>query len=233
MFFRTIILLFLGGNLLLAQRNIHDRWEVQLKKYVAPTGEINYLEWKKEEHALRSYLKALQNHPPKPYWKMDNHKAYWINVYNAATIALVLKHYPLKSIKDINTPFEVEVFVLKKRRLNLKAIEDILRQFNDPLILFALHRASISGPLLSKKAYRSNTLEDQLKSAANTFLNDPNQNQCQKDTPLLSRIFLWYINDFGSLEKKLTLLQKYGCEGFDKKTKLKYLPFDWSLNIWE
>ena len=106
MFFKTIILLFFGGNLLLAQRNIHDRWEVQLKKYVAPTGEINYLEWKKEEHALRSYLKALQNHPPKPYWKMDNHKAYWINVYNAATIALVLKHYPLKSIKEINTPFE-------------------------------------------------------------------------------------------------------------------------------
>lgn len=216
--------------MVLAQRNIHERWEVQLDQHVTPTGEINYREWKKEEHTLRSYLQALQDYPPQPYWTKANHKAYWINVYNAATIAMVLKHYPLQSIKEIDTPWETEVFIWKKRPLSLKAIEDILRQLNDPLILFSLHRASVSSPLLSKKAYRSNTLEDQLQSAASTFLNDPNQNQCQKDTARLSRIFLWYIKDFGSFEKRLTLLQKYGCTGVDQKTKLRYLPFDWRLN---
>ena len=233
MFYRTFILLSFGVNLVLAQRNIHERWEVQLDQYVAPTGEINYHDWKKEEHALYSYIQALQNHPPQPYWTKSNHKAYWINVYNATTIALILKHYPLQSIKEINTPWKAKVFVLKKSPLSLKAIEDILRQFNDPLILFALHRATVSGPQLSKKAYRGNTLEYQLQSAATIFLNDPNQNQCQEDTPRLSRIFLWFIKDFGSFDKKLTLIQKYGCTGFDKKTKLLYLPFDWGLNVWQ
>lgn len=233
MFYRTFILLSFGVNLVLAQRNIHERWEVQLNQYVATTGEINYHDWKKEEYALYSYIQALQNHPPQPYWKKSNHKAYWINVYNATTIALILKHYPLQSIKDINTPWKAKVFIWKKRPLSLKAIEDILRQFNDPLILFALHRATVSGPQLSKKAYRGNTLEYQLQSAATIFLNDPNQNQCQEDTPRLSRIFLWFIKDFGSFDKKLTLIQKYGCTGFNKKTKLQYLPFDWRLNVWQ
>ena len=193
----------------------------------------NYHDWKKEEHALYSYIQALQNHPPKPYWTKSNRKAYWINVYNATTIALILKHYPLQSIKEINTPWKAKVFIWKKRPLSLKAIEDILRQFNDPLIMFALHRATVSGPQLSKKAYRGNTLEYQLQSAATIFLNDPNQNQCQEDTPRLSRIFLWFIKDFGSFDKKLTLIQKYGCTGFNKKTKLQYLPFDWRLNVWQ
>ena len=109
MFYRTFILLFFGVNSVLAQRNIHERWEVQLDQYVAPTGKINYHDWKKEEHALYSYIEALQNHPPQPYWTKSNHKAYWINVYNATTIALILKHYPLQSIKEINTPWKAKV----------------------------------------------------------------------------------------------------------------------------
>jgi hypothetical protein len=46
----------------------------------------------------------------------------------------------------------------------------------------------------------------------------------------LSRIFLWYFKEFGSLEQRDTLLQKYGCTGVDQKTKFRYLPFDWRLN---
>ena len=230
MILRAMIFLILGVNMAVAQRNVHQRWEDQLQRYVAPRGVVNYSDWKKETHALKSYLKALEDHPPKPYWTTTNRKAYWINVYNAATIALVLDHHPLQSIKDIDAPWETPVFRWGDQSMSLKAIEGLLLEMGDPCILFALHRATVSGPDLSKQPYRSSTLGEQLQTAAIKFLNDPGQNQCHKDKSHLSRIFLWYFKEFGSLEQRDTLLQKYGCTGVDQKTKFRYLPFDWRLN---
>lgn len=230
MFLRVLILLFIGANL--TQRNVHQRWEGQLERYVASTGMIDYSDWKKEAHALSSYLKALEDHPPQAYWTTNDRKAYWINVYNAATIALVLEHYPLESIEEIDAPWETEVFHLENRSLSLKAIESFLLKMGDPRILFALHRAAVSSPVLSRQPYRSNTLEEQLQVATIKFLNDASKNECQKDKSQLSRIFLWYFKVFGSLEQKLAFLKKNACKGVDHKTKFHYLPFDWQLNQW-
>ena len=230
MFLKTLILLFIWLSTTVAQRNVHERWEVQLQRYLAPTGLVNYSDWKKEPHALHAYLKALEDHPPQHYWTPSDCKAYWINVYNAATIALVLKNYPLQSIRQIDAPWETEVFQLGDRSMSLKAIEKRLLKMKDPRILFALHRATVSGPDLSREPYRSSTIEEQLQAAAIKFLNDPNQNQCQKEVSRLSRIFLWHSKHFGSLEQRLTLLQKYACTGVYEKTKYSYLPFNWRLN---
>ena len=230
MIFRAIILFILGVNMAVDKRNVHQRWEDQLQRYVNPRGVVNYRDWKKETHALKSYLKALEDHPPQPYWTTTNLKAYWINVYNAATIALVLDHHPLQSIKDIDAPWGTSVFKLGDQSMSLKAIEDLLLEMGDPRILFTLHRATVSSPDLSRQPYRSSTLEEQLQTAAIKFLNDPSLNQCHKVKSHLSPIFLWYFKDFGSLEQRITLLQKYGCTEVNQKTKFRYLPFDWQLN---
>lgn len=232
MIIRAMILLILGVNMAMAQRNVHQRWEAQLERYVAPEGMINYSDWKRETHALKAYLKALEDHPPQPYWTTDNRKAYWINVYNAATIALVLEHHPLQSIRDIDDPWKTPVFQWGNRSMSLKAIASLLLEMGDVRVLFALHRAAVSGPALSRKAYRSAQLEEQLETAAISFLTNPAQNQCHKDKSKLSRIFLWHFMDFGPLEQQLVLLQKYGCKEVDQKTRFRYLPFDWRLNDW-
>ena len=116
--------------------------------------------------------------------------------------------------------------------MSLKAIASLLLEMGDVRVLFALHRAAVSGPVLSKKAYRSSKLEEQLETAAISFLTNPAQNQCHKDKSKLSRIFLWHFMDFGPLEQQLALLQKYGCKEVDQKTRFRYLPFDWGLNDW-
>jgi hypothetical protein len=230
MFLRALIVMLLWVSVSMAQRNVHERWEGQLERYVAPTGAINYSDWKKEVHGLVSYLKALEDHPPQPYWTASDRKAYWINVYNAATVALVLKHHPLESIRDIDKPWKTAVFHWGDRSMSLERIERQLLEMGDPRILFALHRATASGPDLSRQAFRSNTLERQLDEAAVKFLNDPDQNQCHEDKTRLSRIFLWNFRYFGALKQRVTLIQKYGCTGVDQKTKFRYLPFDWQLN---
>lgn len=230
MLLRAMILLFLWANL--TQRNIHQRWEDLLDRHVFSTGMINYSDWKKESHALSSYLKALEDHPPQAYWTPADLKAYWINVYNAATIALVLQHHPLESIQEIDDPWETKVFQLGNQVLSLKAIERLLLKMEDPRILFALHRAAVGSPVLSKQPYRSNTLEEQLQVATIKFLNDESKNKCQKDKSHLSRIFLWYFKSFGPLEQKIAFLNKYACKDVDQSTKISFLPFDWQLNQW-
>ena len=119
--FVPLLLVICGAN---AQRNIHERWEQQLEYFVAPNGLVNYKEWQKEQHALRAYLQALEDHPPQTYWTTANRKAYWINAFNAATIAKVLEHYPLQSVKDIYLFRNTVVFKINNQSLSLD-INDI------------------------------------------------------------------------------------------------------------
>jgi Protein of unknown function, DUF547 len=35
-------------------------------------------------------------------YNRSEQKAYWINLYNALTVSLVLQHYPVESIRDID-----------------------------------------------------------------------------------------------------------------------------------
>ena len=93
-----------------AQKNIHAPWGQMLKAYVAPSGKVNYAEWKNESKKLGEYINTLAQMPPQKTWPKTQQLAYWINAYNALTIQLILKHYPLKSIKDLNKPWDKVVF---------------------------------------------------------------------------------------------------------------------------
>lgn len=227
---RAFIMVILGLNMGMTQRSIDERWEAKLEQYVSISGSINYADWKKEAHGVQAYLSALENHPPQPYWTPTDRKAYWINVYNAATISLVLQYYPLSSMQEIDARWETPVFCWSGRSLSLKTIEELLLEMQDPRILFALHRASVSSPSLSRKAYHGPTLEEQLEAATIKFLTYPSLNLFEEGTLLLSMIFHWYKDDFGTAEERLALLKKYICKDIDQKTEINYLPFDWRLN---
>ncbi len=230
MLVKLFITLFLWITIGEVQRNIHQRWQSQLHQYVAPNGKINYSDWQKEAYTLKAYLQALKDYPPQNYWTTADHKAYWINVYNAAAIHLVLEHYPLKSLCDIENPWKKIVFEIEKQDLSLEAIENKLREMEDPRIFFALHRASVSSPILSSKVYRSRSLEEQLEQASKKFLSDTTKNKYQKNECRISKILLWNLEDFKPLEVQLKLIRKYTCIEVDQKTKFLYLPFDWRLN---
>src|SRR3990167_9858086 len=55
----------------------------------------------KDKYALNQYIQYLTNLPIRTYNK-EEQLAYWINLYNALTIQLILKHWPVKSITKIN-----------------------------------------------------------------------------------------------------------------------------------
>ncbi|XP_043986747.1 uncharacterized protein zgc:152951 isoform X3 [Gambusia affinis] len=111
----------------------------------------------------------------------------------------------------------------------------------EPLIHFALNCGAKGCPPI--KTYTPQDIDNQLLTAAEAFLE--NDDACMVDSGKnevrLSQIFKWYKTDFGGTDEKLlkwvldhmgdspkkTSLQDVLSAG---KTKVSFLPYDWSSN---
>ena len=220
-------LIFLNLNLF-NQRDIHWRWDYELKKFVDKNGKVDYLKWSKNSSGLKAYINVLEQNHPKDYWSKNQKMSYWINAYNALTINLIIENYPLKSIRDIKNPWGKKLINHKYKSYSLDEIEHkILRKMNDPRIHFAINCASISCPNLSNSAYFSANLDNQLSESTRNFLK--NKNSITTNEIQISKIFLWFKKDFGNDEKLLNFIEKYSMIKLNNP-KIKYLAYNWNLN---
>ncbi len=124
----------------------HTLWGELLGKYVRQNG-VDYKGFQTEEKKLDRYLKKQEG---VDHLALDRQErmAFFINVYNAWTIKLILSRWPnLKSIKDlgsiIKSPWKKEIVRLNTGVVNLDHIEhNILRpEFKDPRVHFAVNCA--------------------------------------------------------------------------------------------
>ncbi|MDQ4139268.1 MAG: DUF547 domain-containing protein, partial [Bacteroidota bacterium] len=190
---------------------------------------------------LKQYLKTLSDNPPSPTWSQAEELAYWINAYNAFTLQLILRNYPLKSIKDIgskitipfvNTPWDVKFIRIEQTKIDLNEIEHgILRKkFNEPRIHFAIVCASVSCPPLLNTAYTATQLEEQLNHQARIFINDPGRNHNQPDRIQISKIFSWFKSDFTKHESLINFLNRYSRIKITPNAQVSTLEYNWNLN---
>lgn len=211
----------------------HESWNVLLKKHVSVNGNVNYKGFVKDSVALNAYLKLLSNNPPdEKTWTVNEKIVYWINAYNAFTIQLMIRNYPLKSIKNISNPWDKKFISIGGQKISLGHIEhEILRKkFAEPRIHFAIVCASYSCPKLLNEAYNAKMVDKQLENQAIEFINDPKRNIITADKAQLSEIFSWFSGDF---TKKGTLhdyINKYGKVKISKKTKITFLNYNWNIN---
>ncbi len=235
-----------GGNLVqrISARSTGDTyadwstWDDMLQRFVRPDGKVNYAAWKKEEWQLEQLLAEVANCPPSVNHSLEEQLAYWINLYNAATIRLMLRHYPVTSIRDIGPKLGIPFFasVFDKRiikvagiSLSLNDIEHrILRKLNEPRMHFAINCASESCPALSNQAYKARKLESQLASQTRQFLNDPTKNKIEEKSGKLSPIFDWFIDDFGGKEGLREKLNKWA--GASKDIRIDFKNYNWKSN---
>ena len=137
---------------------LHDAYNTLLSKYVSGSGVVDYSGLKKEEKILDQYLKDLSAQVPSVNDKTAKALAFWINAYNAYTLKLILKNWPVKSITDLNNgkPWDVKWIQLGNKSYSLNNIEhDIIRPvFNDPRIHFAVNCAAKSCPTINNKAMK-------------------------------------------------------------------------------
>ncbi len=210
----------------------HQVWDQLLQKYVNPDGWVDYPGFASEREALRTYLQTLGDHAPSGQWSREARLAYFINLYNAATVALILEHYPLESIRDIPRPWGKKRVRIGDQHYSLGEIEHgILRKMEEPRIHFAINCASVSCPKLLARAFREASLEAQLQKATRDFINDPSRNVVSEGEARLSRIFKWYRKDFTTADTSLVdYLNPYLSTPLPAGTPVSYLPYDWSLN---
>ena len=223
-----------------AQGVDHSLYAGLLKKYVKD-GVVNYQGFKNEESVLDKYLKALEEVDSKMLSR-DEQFAFYVNVYNAWTIKLILGDYPgIKSIKDLGSlfksPWKKKICRIDGDIISLDNIEhDILRpRFKDPRVHFAVNCASKGCPPLRFEPYRGSTLDKQLDDSVSSAINNPARTRLEVKTLYVNKVFDWFSEDFengvvafflkyskGDLKKRL--------EANKGKIKVKYLDYDWSLN---
>ena len=226
-----IAFLFLCFGSLWAQKGVHEAWGRMLNTYVSETGEVNYSAWKQDRYALDAYIEALARNAPDQNAPIPQRMAFWINAYNALTVQLILNNYPLESIRDLYRPWGRTVFTIGDQTYSLGAIEHrILRKMGDPRIHFAINCASTSCPRLSRKVFTSRALDRQLQEATVSFLTDSTKNDIQGEQWKLSRIFLWFGEDFGGRKGKIALIKKVLELPPETMPELSYKRYDWRLN---
>lgn len=209
----------------------HHPWNVLLQKYVTTDGKVDYAGFKKDRVALEAYLKLLNDNIPKDEWSKAETMAFWINAYNAHTIDLIVKNYPLTSITDLDggDPWKVKRISIGGKMYSLNNIEhDILRPtYKDARIHFAVNCAAKSCPKIYNQAWTESNLEANLEKLTKEFVNNTVENQITANKVNLSKIFEWYKSDFGDL---ISFLNKFSTIKISPKAVVTFNEYDWKLN---
>lgn len=240
------ILILLGGCSAVSREGVkdppsHQVWDALVKQHVNSQDMVDYKGMLQDKEKLVAYLDMLSAHAPGPGWSRNEKLAYWINAYNAFTVQLIIDHYPLKSIKElqpalaipgINTVWHKKFFKIGGKTSSLDEIEhDILRkEFEEPRIHFAINCASFSCPPIRNEAYVADKLESQLQDQAVAFVNDPKRNKITPGHIVISRIFSWFSGDFTKKGSLINYLNQYSKIKINPDAEIDHMDYDWSLN---
>src|SRR5574341_342493 len=93
----VFLFLFVIPLVIFSSEGLYEGWESVLKDYVKG-GRVDYSALLKSPDPLHHFLENVKKLPREEYerWSLDGKIAFWINVYNASAIKLILDHYPLK-----------------------------------------------------------------------------------------------------------------------------------------
>jgi len=228
----------------------HEPWSRFLQRYVLaehPSGisRVRYAEVTEgDRRLLQGYLEDLQAVRVSQL-NRDEQRAFWINLYNALTVELILGHYPVGSITKINParalfargPWDAELLEVEGQALSLNDVEHrILRPiWRDPRIHYAVNCASLGCPNLQAEAFTAANAETLLDRGAREYVNHPRGARLERGRLVLSSIYDWFQEDFGATEQGvLRHLSAYAegelrgiLEGYSGRIGYDY---DWSLN---
>ena len=215
-----------------AEKVDHTTWSNLIQMNISQKGIVDYDAFKKDVSKLNDYLRTLTDTKITPAWTKNDKIAYWINVYNAFTIKLVVNNYPVKSIKEIEKPWDQKFFSIDGKSMSLGEVEHgILRKFGDPRIHFAINCASASCPRLIQVPYTAKNLDELLERQTIEFINDPFYNTITSYTVNVSKLFDWYKRDFKEYSGSVVnFINKYSKVSIGNQKEKGYKPYDWTIN---
>ncbi|WP_394145525.1 DUF547 domain-containing protein [Vibrio atypicus] len=217
----------------------HQAWQDLLDKYLVTDGEYTLFRYgsvnSQDKANLKEYIDRLSQQDPRQLTKVQQY-AYWVNLYNAVTVDLIVDAYPIKSITKLGGlfsfgPWGDDVVTINGKALTLNDIEHrILRPiWNDPRTHYAVNCASLGCPNLQSQAFTADNTEQLLKKAAIEFINSDKGVLQREGKAQLSSIYEWFADDFGNKQQLFEHLSKYRPELAKLSGKISY-EYDWDLN---
>ena len=226
----------------------HTAFDRLLAAYVRPDAagynRVDYRGLKNEAHdALKTYVVELESARPTALSRSQAH-AYWINLYNAKTLDVVLDDYPVRSIKDIRLgggglfgsgPWSRKLMAVEGQDLSLDDVEHrIVRAlFDDPMSHYGLNCASYSCPNLAVRAFTGANVEELLNENARAYVNHPRGVAVRSGRITASKIYAWYAADFGGRPQLKTHWRVFAAPDHRAAidaASLGRFVYDWSLN---
>ena len=227
----------------------HSTWQTLLNRYLKVDDDgINKVDYKAllgtDRKNLVEYLNDLTSIDPLSLNKNEP-LAYWINLYNALTVKVIIDHYPTSSILKISIspgffnfgPWDKKLITINGTELSLNDIEHrILRPiWKDPRIHYAVNCASHGCPNLRMEVYTADTADDMLTQNAVTYINHPRGVNISRKRIRVSTIFKWYKSDFGRTDKNiLNHIRQYASDDLlaelEGRTRISGYRYNWDLN---
>lgn len=216
-----------------------------LATYISSADGINlvaYGDVSDADHAsLKTYIASLETRGTDGLSR-DEEMAFWFNLYNAKTIDVILDNYPLSSIRKIGAfnsgPWDVKNMNVKGHgEMSLNNVEhDTLRaNWDEPRIHYAVNCASFGCPNLKVTPWTAATLEADLQTAAHDYINHPRGVRAEGGKIVASKIFKWYMVDFGGDKAGILAHVRQYATGdlktaLDAATTIDSFEYSWSLN---
>jgi len=217
----------------------HSLWQHTLNKYLVQQPQQTLFRYQavssNGKYDLDRYIRKLTATDPRGYSK-DEQFAYWVNLYNALTVQLILDNYPLKSITKLGGffsfgPWDEKLVTINNNTLSLNDIEHrILRPiWQDARIHYVVNCASLGCPDLQPQAFTAANSEKLLEQSASRFINSAKGVKITDNKVLLSSIYDWYSVDFSSKSTLQNHLNQYR-KGKPVELKSISYDYDWTLN---
>jgi hypothetical protein len=224
----------------------HHPWQLFLTRYAKRDAQgdvqISYGRVSKDDRTtLDRYLSALATVAVTSLQR-DQQLAFWVNLYNALTVQVILSNYPVDSIRDIDDspgifsdgPWGRKRLTIEGKALSLDDIEHrILRPiWRDPRLHYVLNCASVGCPNQLLQPFSGAHAEGTLEAAAREFINSPKGVAVIDGDLIVSQLYEWYGEDFG--EDLMVHLSRYARPDLAKHLKqirrIAGYRYDWSLN---
>ena len=226
----------------------HSAWDEFLQNHLSEKDGINLLDYggvsDADRKALDGYIRALAQTDILARNRGEQ-RAFWINLYNALTAQVVLAHYPLESIRDIDIspgvfssgPWGAKLAKVDGEDLTLDDIEHrILRPiWRDARIHYAVNCASIGCPNLAGRAFTAANAEALLDAGARAYVNHPRGAKVEDGKLQVSSIYEWFKVDFGGDDAGVIAhLREFADDELKKQleeiSSVAADDYDWNLN---
>ena len=220
-----------------------ENWTELLGNHVDEQGRTDFIAVAAEPQKLRELVTLIESVSPESLPQLfpspEDVLAYHINAYNILAVYGVIDEGIPKGFNSFFKRagfFKFRSIVIGGKKTSLYDYENkVIRPLGEPRVHFALNCMVKDCPRLPQQAFRAETLESQLDTAAREFFNNDKHIRIdeKKETVYLSAIMDFYTKDFvpsGKARDLASYVNPYRQEPLPANYRIKFIDYDWTIN---